>query len=118
MRTHKIHFDKIQTDIEFLIGENAEENTKLIFMADDEDLWFHISGGPSAHVIAVIHNVVIERKHMSSIAKHGALLCKQYTNRVKSSKDKIDIIYTKIKNVTPVNHQGTVDACNTKTISV
>ena len=114
MLVKSIYIDKLKQDIDFYIGENAEDNTNIVINAYDEDLWFHISDLPSPHILAVIHDLNIDRKSIRSIVIQGSILCKQYS-KYKSEK-KVDIIYTKIKNVTPTDKLGSVNTCNTKHI--
>ena len=114
---HKtIYFEKIKQNIDFYVGENAEENQHIILNADSEDLWFHINGHPSPHVLALVADKIIDRKYLRFIIVQGSLLCKQYS-KMKSEKG-VDIIYTKLKNVIPTDKVGTVITSNTKHIII
>jgi predicted ribosome quality control (RQC) complex YloA/Tae2 family protein len=114
---HKtIYFEKIKQNIDFYVGENAEENQHIILNADSEDLWFHLSGYASPHVLALVADKCIDRKYLRLIIVQGSLLCKQYS-KMKSVKG-VDIIYTKMKNVIPTDKYGTVETCNVKHIII
>jgi hypothetical protein len=112
----KIFFDKIKQEIIFYIGQNAQENHNLIIKSNDNDLWLHISDFSSPHVIASIHAIDIDRKDLKYVIKQGAILCKQYS-RYKSDKN-LEIIYTKIKNVTLTNIIGSVETIDTKHVII
>jgi len=121
MLVKSIYIEKLNQNVDFYIGENAEDNTNIVINADDDDLWFHIYDLPSPHILAVVHNILIERKMIDrkairSIVVQGSLLCKQ-NSKYKSEK-KVDIIYTKIKNVIPTDKLGSVNTSNTKHIFV
>jgi predicted ribosome quality control (RQC) complex YloA/Tae2 family protein len=114
---HKtIHFEKIKENIDFYVGENAEENQHIVLNADPEDLWFHLADKSSPHVLAMISDKNIDRKYVRLIVVQGSLLCKQ-NSKCKSDK-KVDIIYTKMKNVIPTETVGSVQTSNTKHIII
>lgn len=46
--------------IKIQVGENAKENDELTLTADKEHWWFHASGCPGAHVVAL--SPVIDRE--------------------------------------------------------
>ena len=48
--------------IPVLIGKNAVHNTQLVSEANDDDLWFHVTDKPSAHIIAKIANIEFDDK--------------------------------------------------------
>jgi predicted ribosome quality control (RQC) complex YloA/Tae2 family protein len=112
----KIHFEKIGKEIDFYIGENAQENQDIVLYANEDDLWFHLSDYPSPHVLVSTNNISIERKQFRPIIIQASLLCKQYS-KYKSEKN-IDVIYTKIKNVIPTDKIGSVQTCNVKHIRI
>jgi predicted ribosome quality control (RQC) complex YloA/Tae2 family protein len=112
----KIFFDKLKLEISFYIGQNAQENNNLVSQSNDNDLWLHVSEFSSPHVIASIHAINIDRKNLKYVIKQGAILCKQYS-RYKSDK-KLDIIYTKIKNVTLTDVIGRVETVDIKCVTI
>jgi predicted ribosome quality control (RQC) complex YloA/Tae2 family protein len=105
-------------DVIFKIGGNAIENDKLIDEADKNDLWFHIADQPSCHVIADISNVefIVDKKQLLKIAIQGAVLCKE-NSKYKSDKN-VNIIYTKIENITKTEIPGKVISNNAKLITI
>jgi hypothetical protein len=54
---------------------------------------------------------------MKYIIKAGALLCKKYTNKLKTL-TKIEIIYTEIKNIEKTEYIGCVKIANQKKIII
>jgi hypothetical protein len=114
---HKtIYFENIKENIEFYVGEKAEENQHIVLNADPEDLWFHLSGRSSPHVLAMVSDKNINRKYLHKIIVQGSLLCKQ--NSKSKSEKAVDIIYTKMKNVIPTEIMGTVQTSNIKHIII
>jgi len=96
--------------ITYIIGQNKLENDEIITLSNPEDVWFHISNNtPSCHVIAKVSdlNSKLSKKERNYIIKHGGLLCKQYTNNVKSSSN-IEFVYTQVKNVEKTDIPGKV----------
>jgi len=117
MKCVSVFIDCIKTDIEFRIGENAKDNFEIIDAAMPTDIWFHIDGLPSEHVIASIPaDIVIDKKQRLKIAKQGAVLCKQYSKY--ASQKNLQIIYTEIKNVVKTDVVGKVEVSNSKTIII
>ena len=48
--------------VQFYVGKNANQNSDIVRMAKDEDLWFHVEGHPSCHVIAIMPSDVDRKK--------------------------------------------------------
>lgn len=116
MKTETVYFSNLGISIDYIIGQNASENFDIIDKANSSDLWFHAKDYSSAHVIAT--NVdKINKKNLKHIIKRGGLLCKQYTNKIKSMKQ-VEVIWTDINNVSKTEIQGTVFTHNTKTIII
>lgn len=107
----------IQLEIEFWIGQNAQDNTELIEKADDSDLWFHVSDSPSCHVVARIASLSVDKKQLKYIVKQGAVLCKQHTKSVASLKN-VAFIYTYVCDVEVTDLPGSVLTKNTKTVVI
>jgi predicted ribosome quality control (RQC) complex YloA/Tae2 family protein len=110
------YIDCIDTIIEYKIGTCAQENHDIIDAADPEDLWFHISGCSSCHVICKIPEKVNNKKILQKIAKQGAVICKE-NSKYKSYKN-VKIDYTKIKYVTKKEIPGSVIITNAKSIFI
>ena len=124
----------LKKKIVYKIGKDEQNNFELIDEADEDDLWFHLKDISSCHVIACLKNIQyssrddelpncydidfdnLERKEKQQIITQGALLCKQFS-KLKSTK-KVDIIYTKIKDVYKTDIVGSVLTYKTKVIVV
>jgi predicted ribosome quality control (RQC) complex YloA/Tae2 family protein len=115
MKTETIYIQGLEREIVFHIGCNQYENFQIIDMCSSDDLWFHASNVSSCHVVSIIPPDIIDKKNLQYIIKAGALLCKNNTNKLKSLK-KIEIIYTKIQNITKTTIPGCVITKNCKSI--
>ena len=116
MKTQVIYFDNIKKEITYLIGENAADNFAVIDASDSEtDIWFHSKDGSSCHVVAKIPFQRLNKKELMTICKKGGLLCKLNTPKLKKQSN-VEIIYTKISNITKTNIDGLVHTTNTKTL--
>ena len=115
MKTITKYIDSIRSNIEFNIGQNVQENFKIIDDSKENYLWFHIHHLPSCHVIACI-NDVYDKKQLHKIAVQGAMLCKQYS-KYKSDKG-VEVMYTKVQNVSKTDIMGSVNVSDYKVISV
>ncbi len=93
-------------EILFIIGRCQSENHKVIDMGSPDDIWFHASETPSCHVVAIIPDDY--ESDIKYVIKMGAVLCKQYTNKLKSMSN-VEIVYTCIKNVEKLKEPGSVN---------
>ncbi len=85
------------------VGENAEENSKLISDSKQTDLWFHLDNLPSCHVVISCN----KKNPVSSIMiQYCAKLCKQHTKY--KNYYKLKVMYTEIKNVKKTKTHGKV----------
>lgn len=117
MRKIVKYVESIKKNIEFRVGQTAQENFDLIDDSHPRDLWFHISQESSCHVVATLpEGNNYDKKHIYKIAVQGAVICKQHC-RYKSEKD-IHVIYTTISNVKKANYVGTVFVENYKTLVI
>ena len=107
----------INVEMEFWIGQNAQDNTELIEKADESDLWFHVSDSPSCHVVARIASLTLDKKQLKYIVKQGAILCKQHTKSVASLKN-VAFMYAYICDVEVTDVPGSVLTKNTKTVVI
>lgn len=118
MKTQEIHIEKLGHSILFTIGNSAQENFDLIDSSQPEDMWFHVEGKPSCHIVASIHELTllreIERKQLLSIVKQGALLCKQHSKY--SGEKNLPIVYTRVKDVVKTSVIGSVNIKNQKIV--
>jgi predicted ribosome quality control (RQC) complex YloA/Tae2 family protein len=110
-----IYLKNINKNITFCIGKNAQDNFDVIDASLPEDMWFHVKDLPSCHVVAKIPEG-IDRKEMKSIIKRGALLCKMHS-KYKAS-DKLEITYTRIKNIQKTDTPGSVITATTSSITI
>ena len=110
-----IFVPKVGCDVRFIIGTSASDNFQIIDDADPHDIWFHVDGMPSCHVIARIDESW-NRKQLPYIIKQGAVLCKMYS-KYTHSRD-LPIIYTAIQNVEKTRVVGSVNVKNEKKIHI
>jgi len=96
------------------IGKNKYDNFNIIDESIDTDIWFHIDGEPSCHVI--LKNTLKIKNIPKIVIKRCAYLCK--INSKSKTHAKCNVIYTQIINVTKTNIIGQVYAVNCKTISI
>jgi len=115
MKTIEISFTSFF--IFYHVGENAEENDRLVESSQVEDIWFHAKNISSCHVVALVSELNLSRKEMNKVIRHGSLLCKQYTKKL-SSIPRVEIMYTKIKNVERTKKVGCVTTKEWKEIVV
>ena len=101
----------------FRIGKSAMENSMLVMQSDNEDVWFHINGLPSAHLVYFNPDrMSLDKLRTKKIIYQMALELK------KSSKYKklphVEVIYSYVKNVSPTAKPGLVRVKETKVITV
>lgn len=117
MKSITRHIAALDSDIEYYIGKSASENVEIIDAASENDLWFHIDGEPSGHVIAKIpENSDFTKKQLRQIVTQGALVCKE-NSKYKSQRN-VDIVYTYVKYVEKTKILGKVAITNHKIISL
>lgn len=114
MKLENIFIKELQREIIFHIGKNKKDNFQIIDNGKDEDIWFHAKNDSSCHIVCEI-NYEYSKDELKKIAKLGALLCKNNTNKLKNMRN-VEIIYTFLKNVTKTEIEGCVTTTNTKTI--
>ena len=107
--------NNINQEIKFYIGKNQDGNSEIINLCKKNDLWFHLDGLPSCHVIASIPDN-IDSKLLRTIIKNGAILCKQHSKY--SSIKNVNISYTYLKNITKTSVPGTVIITDEKKIII
>lgn len=98
----------------FIIGRNKEDNFRIIDESVETDIWFHVEGEPSCHVI--LKNSDNIRDIPKQVIKHGAYLCKINSKAAKSNKT--TIMYSPLKNVEKTAIMGQVLVSSYKTVSV
>ena len=112
------YIQSIKETITYKKGRNAQDNFDLIDASKDNDIWFHIYGDSSAHVVASINDLTIslDKKQLRDIIKQGAVICKEQSS-CKSDKN-VNIVYTRIKDVTKTTPIGSVSIYNGKIIKI
>lgn len=116
MKTENLFLQGLNREITFYIGQNKNENFDVIDKGEPDDLWFHANELSSCHIVAIIPKD-ISNKEQKYIIKAGALLCKKYTNKLKSLRQ-VEIIYTQIKNIEKTQISGCVKIINEKLIKI
>jgi len=117
MITKTIFIPAIKDEIEFYIGENAQDNFDIIDICKPIDLWFHVHKDSSCHVIAKMPvDIKYNRNQISKIITQGALCCKEHS-KMKSSKDVI-ISYTRLINIVKTHVIGQVIMKEFKIITI
>jgi predicted ribosome quality control (RQC) complex YloA/Tae2 family protein len=117
MKSKQIYIPKLATEVTYWIGSNAQDNFDIIGQADSNDIWFHVSSYPSAHIIAQIsHLDKPDKKSIQQIVKQGSILCKQVSKY--SSIKNLEITWAYISNVKRTNILGTVNVSHGKNIII
>lgn len=101
--------DEIEYSIK--VGENAQDNWDIIASSKQNDLWFHISKFPSCHVVLEVSGK--KSPHRSAINR-CAIICKERSK----TPNKVDVIYTEIKNVKKADKVGSVYTKKTRIIKL
>ena len=114
MKTEIVFIQGLKKEVTFYIGKNQSENFEVIDKGSPDDLWFHAKDVSSCHVVCELPDN-LNKKEISYIIKTGALLCKSNTNKLKGLSN-VEIIYTKIENITKTKVLGCVITENTKKI--
>lgn len=115
MKVEEKYIECLDRNVVFYIGKNAKDNFKVIDMGEPDDLWFHVKGETSCHVIALISHIPdLEKEEMKIIIEEGSLLCKENTFKVASLKN-VAIDYTFLKNIKKTKILGSVLTQNLKT---
>lgn len=117
MRTITKYIDSIRGNIEFRVGQHAQDNFDLIDTSAPTDLWFHIRDGASCHVVAVVtEGASYNKKQLRHIATQGAVICKQHSKY--KSESNVQVMYTQIQHVTKTSTVGMVNVSTYSTISI
>ena len=114
MKQETVYFDNIVDDVVYYIGTNASDNFDVIDKGRSDDYWFHAKDFSSCHVVVQLPDD-IDKRGLRTIIKRGAMICKQNTPKLLQL-DNIEIIYTRVKNITKTDVLGCVTTKNTKTI--
>ena len=109
-------YESIHDDTQYIIrvGENAQENWDLIDDSSQNDLWFHVEGFPSCHVVLCVGDR--RKSPHKTVINFCASLCKEGSKM--SNCKNIKIIYTEIKHVTKADLVGAVHTKNTRIVKI
>lgn len=106
MKTELITFPALANTVTFYIGRSQHENHAVIDLGRPKDLWFHLAGQSSTHVVAVIPDG-IDRRLRGQIIRRGAALCKQHTAKA-ASLSSVSVTYAPLEYVRKTNTPGEV----------
>lgn len=114
MKLDYVYDEICNSELEIRIGQNAQDNWNIIDQANKHDMWFHLEGKPSCHVILQLpsHKSVVNKKTLNYCAN----ICK--ANSKFSNHKNIEVIYTEIKYITKGDDVGSVHTKKTKSITV
>ena len=101
----------------FYCGKNAKGNDEILEdYFEPWDVWFHVEGLPSGHVILRNDNLRLKsiRGFPRQVLKRGACICKATTKTSGS----VTIIYTFRNNVQKTEHLGEVTCTDLRKIVV
>jgi predicted ribosome quality control (RQC) complex YloA/Tae2 family protein len=104
MKTFTIYDTKLEKEVNIYLGQNAQDNWEIIDKANQYDIWFHVQDFSSSHVILQLPES--KAKINKQTLYYCANLCKQ--NSKSKELNKVNIIYTKIKNITKGEKTGSV----------
>lgn len=102
----KIYYNNIQ----FVIGQNAQENWNILDEAckiNTDFIWFHVNSFPSAYVIMYSTSDELIDNSYNDYLIYGASLCKQHS-KYKNFKN-IKICYTSLKKLNKTQKIGEVN---------
>jgi predicted ribosome quality control (RQC) complex YloA/Tae2 family protein len=112
----EIFYESVHDECTYRIraGETAQENWDLINDSSQNDVWFHVDGSPSCHVVVEVGDK--KKGPHKSVINYCAQLCKE-GSKLKANKN-VKIIYTEIKNVKKSDKPGAVTTKCTKTVKI
>lgn len=114
MKNLKVFDMDYNSDLEVLVGQNAQDNWDIIDISNQNDIWFHLENNPSSHVILKIPTDC-KKIHKQTLL-YCAMICKE-TSKFSHHK-KLTIIYTEIKNITKGIDIGSVHTKKIKKIII
>ena len=79
-------------DYTAIIGRNAQGNWDAIDTAEKDDIWFHIDGVSSCHVILKNNDCVQINEIDKKIIKQIGIVCRSYKKSMKNAPCKIENI--------------------------
>jgi len=100
-----ISFEWKMNEYLFQIGRDKFDNWALIDSAEPNDIWFHVEGAPSSHVILQMNEYEGE-DIPRAVLKRGAGLCKEHSSSKSTSK--CAVIYTTVDKLKKGRDVGSV----------
>jgi len=117
MITKSVFIPAVNREIDYYVGENAQDNFDMLDLCKPIDMWFHIHKESSCHVIANIPvDAKFNRNQISKIVTQGAVLCKQHSKM--KSRQNVEICYTRVINVVKTHVIGQVITKEAKIIII
>lgn len=104
-------------EIKFILGQNAEENWKILDEAkniNENFIWFHLNSFPSGYVIMYATQEELDTSIIGNYIKFGAELCKNNT-KYKNLND-LKICYTTLNKIQKTNKIGEISIKGKKKI--
>jgi predicted ribosome quality control (RQC) complex YloA/Tae2 family protein len=101
----------------FTIGKNAEDNTRLVLASEPHDVWFHVQGMTSAHL--VYKNP--DNLSLDDLRSNGTIYRMAVTLKQRSKYRKIPTLpmdYCYINDVTTTSTPGLVTIVHGKVMNV
>lgn len=96
------------------IGQNKQDNYDIIDQSIATDIWFHVDGMPSGHIILKTIEKINSIPYQ--VIKRCAYLCK--INSKAKKLGSCNIIYTTMDNITKTGVVGQVNVSKSKIIKV
>lgn len=77
MKTVNKFIASLNQEVEYHVGENEEDNFHVIDSASPDDMWFHIDGYSSGHIIAKIDSMKLDKKIFAKSLHRGVYYVKK-----------------------------------------
>ena len=108
MKEHVEYFDRLGISVTYYVGQNAQDNFDILDLAVYDDLWFHVHGEPSCHVIAKLPGK-LDRNDMRYVKTRGAELCRQYGKVSTGGGSRKTIMCARVQDVKKCKRVGQVE---------
>jgi predicted ribosome quality control (RQC) complex YloA/Tae2 family protein len=107
-------FNYKSNDYSIVIGQNKNDNFEIIDAANETDIWFHVQGESSCHII--LKNTGSVKEIPKQVVKRCAYLCK--INSKAKTQSQCSVMYTPVNNVTKTKIIGQVTVNTYKLVNV
>jgi len=105
MKEEKITDRNLDIELTYWIGENAQDNWDIIDKANPKDIWFHLAGESSSHIILRLPKKIRRQQLSKQTLFHCANICKEHS---KFASFKKKVVYTEIFNLSKGEKPGSV----------